>query len=57
MKLTEKVVVFNLLDGESVSENQSLVCLKLANKLTYNSMKAALKRTFSDKSIAPYTSQ
>ena len=49
MKLPDKVLAFKLLDGASVSENQRQMCLTLANNLTYNSMKAALKRIFSDK--------
>ena len=32
-----------------MSENQRQMCLTSANNLTYNSMKAALKRIFSDK--------
>ena len=49
MKLPDKVLAFKLLDGASVSENQRQMCLTLANNLTHNSMKAALKRIFSDK--------
>ena len=49
MKLPDKVLAFKVLDGASVSENQRQMCLTLANDLTYNSMKAALKRIFGDK--------
>ena len=49
MKLPQKFLAFKLLDGASVSENQRQMCLALANDLTYNSMKAALKHTFADK--------
>ena len=49
MKLPEKFLAFKLLDGASVSENQRQMCLALANDLTYNSMKAALKHIFADK--------
>ena len=46
MKLPDKVLPFKLLDGALVSENQIQMCLTLANDLTYNSMKAALKHIF-----------
>ena len=49
MKLPDKVLAFKLLDGASVSENQRQMCLTLANDLTFNSMKTALKRIFNDK--------
>ena len=49
MKLPQKFLAFKLLDGASVSENQRQMCLALANDLTYNSMKAALKHIFADK--------
>ena len=47
MKLPDKVLNFKLLDG--ASENQRQMCQTLANYLTYNSMKAGLKRIFGDK--------
>ena len=49
MKLPDKVLAFKLLDGALVSENQRQMCLTLANELTFNNMKTALKRIFSDK--------
>ena len=49
MKLPDKVLAFKLLDGASVSENQRQMCLTLANDLTFNSMKTALKGIFNDK--------
>ena len=49
MKLPNKVLAFKVLDGASVSEHQRQMCLTLANDLTYDSMKAALKRIFGDK--------
>ena len=49
MKLPDKVLAFKLLDGAAISENQRQMCLTLAHDLTFNSMKTALKRIFSDK--------
>ena len=49
MELPENFLAFKLLGGASVSENQRQMCLALANYLTYNSMKAALKHIFADK--------
>ena len=49
MKLLDKVLAFKLLDGAATSENQRQMCLTLAHDLTFNSMKTALKRIFSDK--------
>ena len=49
VKLPGKVLAFKLLDGATISENQQQMCLKLANDLTFNSMKSTLKRILSDK--------
>ena len=49
IKLPDKVLATKLLDGASISENQSQMCLTLANDLTFNSMKTALKRISNDK--------
>ena len=49
MKLLDKVLAFKLLNRATVSENQRQMCLTLAHDLTFNSMKTALKRIFSDK--------
>ena len=48
MKLPDKILAFKILEGATISENQRLMCLTLANDQTFNSMKTALKRTFSD---------
>ena len=49
LNLPNKVLAFKLLDGTTISENQQQMCLMLAHDLTFNSMKTALKRIFSDK--------
>ena len=49
MKLPDKVLAFKLLDGATISESQRQICFTLANDLTFNSIKTALKRIFSDK--------
>ena len=49
MKLLDKVIAFKLLNRATVSENQRQMCLTLVHDLTFNSMKTALKRIFSDK--------
>lgn len=43
MALLSKVLGFKLLDGGTISENQQRTCLMLANDLTLNSVKTALK--------------
>ena len=48
MKLPDKILAFKILEGATISENQRLMCLALANDQTFNSMKTALKITFSD---------
>ena len=40
MKLPDKLLAFNFLEGASVSENQKQMCVTLANDIIYNRMKA-----------------
>ena len=49
LNIHDKVLDFKLLDGATVSENQRQMCLAFAHDLTFNSIKTALKRFFSDK--------
>ena len=48
MKLPDKILAFKILEGATISENQRLMCLTLANDQTFKSIKTGLKRTFSD---------
>ena len=49
MTFPDTVLVFQILEGAGLNENQCQMALTLANDLTFKSMKGALKRVFSDK--------
>ena len=51
MKILDTVLVFQILEGAGLNENQRQMVLTLASDLKFKSMKGALKRVFGSENV------